>query len=488
MGFTIPEVDTILAPYAKKTYNRWITYYKEETEGSASDDMIEKLAHKRTMREIEKGYIGFETKINTISNSLGQTPFTTITFGMDADYWARQISKTILKVRMEGIDKDGVTVVFPKLVFLSRKEVNRNEDSPNYDLYLQAIETSKKRMYPDYLSLDGENNNLKDIYEESGKIVSPMGCRAYLGKFYHPETDEMVITGRNNIGAVSLNLPKIAIESKGDEKILFNLIDKYSQMAWDIHDFSFEKIAKSKGSSNPLLFCEGGSWMSVGYDEEIRPIIKASTASLGFVGLNEASEFLFEKSIAQNQDFGLKIVQYLKEKWVDDQQGLHEFLPAFYSTPAENLVYRFQKMNRKQYGNIKNVTDREYMTNSFHVHVAEEISPIEKTFKESPYHQIATGGRITFAEYPYGITTKTLKQCVDYAMGLGLYNGVNIVSSSCSDCLHQGDFLEECPKCGNKNITTVTRACGYLSFSKIKGDTRYNLGKQAEIRERVKHV
>lgn len=313
-------------------------------------------------------------------------------------------------------------------------------------------------------------------------------CRAYLGKFYHPETDEMVITGRNNIGAVSLNLPKIAIESEGAEEILFNLIDKYSQMAWDIHDFSFEKIAKSKGSSNPLLFCEGGSWMSVGYDEEIRPIIKASTASLGFVGLNEASEFLFEKSIAQNQDFGLKIVQYLKEKWVDDQQGLHEFLPAFYSTPAENLVYRFQKMNRKQYGKIKNVTDREYMTNSFHVHVAEEISPIEKTLKESPYHQIATGGRITFAEYPYGITTKTLKQCVDYAMDLGLYNGVNIVSSSCSDCLHQGDFLEECPKCGNKNITTVTRACGYLSFSKIKGDTRYNLGKQAEIRERVKHV
>ena len=313
-------------------------------------------------------------------------------------------------------------------------------------------------------------------------------CRAYLGKYYHPETGEMVVTGRNNIGAVSLNLPKIAIESRGDEKILFNLIDKYSQMAWDIHDFSFEKIAKSKGSSNPLLFCEGGSWMSVGYDEEIRPIIEASTASLGFVGLNEASEFLFEKSIAQNQDFGLKIVQYLKEKWVDGQQGLHEFLPAFYSTPAENLVYRFQKMNRKQYGNIKNVTDREYMTNSFHVHVAEEISPIEKTFKEYPYHQIVTGGRITFAEYPYGITTETLKQCVDYAMDLGLYNGVNIVSSSCSDCLHQGDFLEECPKCGNKNITTVTRACGYLSFSKIKGDTRYNLGKQAEIRERVKHV
>ncbi|WP_373836749.1 anaerobic ribonucleoside-triphosphate reductase [Jeotgalibaca arthritidis] len=312
-------------------------------------------------------------------------------------------------------------------------------------------------------------------------------CRAYLGKYYHPETGEMVVTGRNNIGAVSLNLPKIAIESKDDQKLFYQLIDKYSQMVWDIHDFSFEKIAKSKGSSSPLLFCEGGSWMSVGYDEEIRPIIKASTASLGFVGLNEASEFMFDKSIAKNEDFGLEVAKYLKDKWVDGENGKHEFITAFYATPAENLVYRFQMMNREQYGSIDKVTDRDYATNSFHVAVSEEISAVEKIYKEADYHQIVTGGRITFAEYPYGITVETLKQCVDYAMELGLYNGVNIVSSSCSNCLHQGDFLDECPKCQNKDITTVTRACGYLSFSKIKGDTRYNLGKQAEIRERVKH-
>lgn len=228
--------------------------------------------------------------------------------------------------------------------------------------------------------------------------------------------------------------------------------------------------------------------MSVGYDEEVRPIIKASTASLGFVGLNEASQFMFDKSISQNQDFGLEVMKYIKDKWVDGENGKHEFITAFYGTPAENLVYRFQMMNREQYGTINKVTDRDYATNSFHVQVAEEISSIEKTYKEAPYHQIVTGGRITFAEYPYGISTEVLKQCIDYAMDLGLYNGVNIVSSSCSSCLHQGDFLEECPKCGNSDITTVTRACGYLSFSKIKGDTRYNLGKQAEIRERIKHT
>lgn len=485
-GFTIPEVDTVLKPYAEKSYKKWVAYYSDEL--GETNDIVEKLAKNRTMREIEKGYIGFETKINTISNSLGQTPFTTITFGMDTDYWAREITKIILKVRHEGIDKDGTTVVFPKLVFLSRKEVNRTEGSPNYELYLQAIETSKRRMYPDYLSLDGEDNNLAEIYEESGKIVSPMGCRAYLGKFYHPETGEMVITGRNNIGAVSLNIPKIAIESKKNKEEFFKLIDKYSQMAWDIHDWSFEKIARSKGSTNPLLFCEGASWMSVGYDEEIRPIVRASTASLGYVGLNEAAEYFYGKSLTHNQDFGIEVVKYLKEKWVDGQSGKYEFIPALYSTPAESLVYRFQKMNREHYGEIPNVTDREYMTNSYHVHVAEDISSIEKIHTESPYHKYATGGRITFAEYPYGIDSRVLKDCTDYAMDLGLYNGVNIVSSSCPGCAHHGDFLDACPKCGNLDITTVTRACGYLSFSKIKGDTRYNIGKQAEIRERVKHV
>lgn len=228
--------------------------------------------------------------------------------------------------------------------------------------------------------------------------------------------------------------------------------------------------------------------MSVGYDEEIRPIVRASTASLGYVGLNEASEYFYGKSLTHNQDFGIEVVKYLKEKWVDGQNGKYEFIPALYSTPAESLVYRFQKMNREQYGEIPNVTDREYMTNSYHVHVAEDISSIEKIHTESPYHKYATGGRITFAEYPYGIDSRVLKDCTDYAMDLGLYNGVNIVSSSCPNCAHHGDFLDACPKCGNLDITTVTRACGYLSFSKIKGDTRYNVGKQAEIRERVKHV
>lgn len=488
-GFTIPEIDTILAPYAEKSYQKWRDYYTQQLGANIEQDQINMLAMDRVLREINKGYIGFETKLNTISNSLGQVPFVTISLGLDTNYWARVIAKEILKVRREGIGENKTTAIFPKIIFLSRKEINRNNDSPNYDLYELAIDTSKRRMYPDYLSLDNAEigNNLAEVYERSGKVVSPMGCRAFLAPFYHPKTGEEIYTGRSNLGAISLNLPKMAIESGGDLKLFYQFIDYYTSMVWAIHQWTFSKIAKSKGSTNPLLFCEGGSWMSVGYDEEIRPIIEASTMSLGYVGLEEVSHYLFGESIKNNEAFGLQLVKYLK-KSVDEADEKYDFIAALYSTPAESLVYRFQKMNRQQYGNIENVTNKEYMTNSFHIHVTEDISPIEKTYYEAPYHRIATGGRISFAEYPYGIANNVLKQCVDYAMDLGLYYGVNIVSSSCPNCEYQGDFLEECPQCLNQDITTVTRACGYLSFSKIKGDTRYNLGKQAEIRERVKHI
>lgn len=172
-GFTVPEIDTILAPYAEKSYDRWIKEYTEDLDGDV--EKAKELAHKRTMREIEKGYIGLETKINSISNSLGQTAFTTLSLGMDTSYWGRQIAKTVLKVRQDGVDKDGTTSIFPKLVMLVRSDVNRDEGTPNHDIYRMAIETSRARLYPDYLSLDGENNNLADIYEKSGQIVSPMG-------------------------------------------------------------------------------------------------------------------------------------------------------------------------------------------------------------------------------------------------------------------------------------------------------------------------
>lgn len=483
-GFTIPEIDSILVKYAKKSYQKHLNFLLDN---NIPQRQSEKIAEELTVREIEQGYQGFETKLNTVSNSLGQTPFTTITFGLDTSKWGRIISSVILKIRKEGMGENRMTAIFPKLVLLHRDDINGNEGSPNYDIYLQAIECSKTRLYPDYLSLNNPDiNNLAVIYERSGQVVSGMGCRAFLSPFFHPQTGEEIYTGRSNLGAISLNLPKFAIESKGNIDKFYELINKYSQMIFEIHLDTYQKIAKTKGSTNPLLFCEGGSWMSVGYDESIETIIKASTMSLGYIGLEEVVHYFFDDGLKHHIKFALNIVKHLK-KLVVQASEKYDKLFALYSTPAESLCYRFQKLNQKQYGIIKNVTDREYLTNSFHIHVTEDVSVLEKITLEYPFHRIATGGRISYCEFPYGVDNNVLKQSVDYAMKNGMYFGVNVVSATCCDCGYQGDF-EICPKCGSDYITSVSRVCGYLSFGKIKGDSRYNLGKQAEIRDRIKHT
>lgn len=492
-GFTISEIDTILSKYAKKTFNAYLNKYSAII---SNYEEASKLAKADTMYDIRQGYQGFEHKLNTVSNALGQTPFVTITFGHDNDKWSREISRAILEERKKGMGKDCVTAIFPKLVFLySYENHSVVSDTNNHDLFDLAIECSRTRLYPDYLSLDSpETNIVGEVYKETGKIISPMGCRAYLSRDNIHKPSEEVYVGRNNIGAVSLNIPKMAILSveKGSDKesamaYLKDYIYQYAQYVWSIHLEAYEKIGKMKGSTNPLLFVEGGSWKSVGYDEPVAPILELSTASLGYVGLEEAANmFIHVYGDVDKEEFKYEIVKYLA-KLVDIAKKKYNKLFALYATPAENLVYRFQKMNREEFGIIKGVTDKEYMTNSFHVHVAEEINAIDKIFVESKYHQLSAGGRITYTEFPYAVDSNVLKQSIEFAMKQGLYYGVNVVSSSCDDCGHKGDF-SVCPVCESRNVTMIERVCGYLTLAQTKGDTRLNKGKLAETHDRVKHV
>lgn len=485
-GFTVPEIDTILAPYAERSYQKHLNTL-QELEG-IDEGQLEKLALKMTLREIEQGIQGYSMKLNTISSSLGQIPFNTITFGLNTSFWGREIIKAILKDRLEGIGEEKITAVFPKLVMLMRKEINRDEDAPNRDLYDLAIKCSQKRLYPDYLSLDGADigNNLAEIFERSGQVVSPMGCRAYLSPYWNG--DKEIYIGRGNTGAVTLNLPKIAIEAKGDINKFYEMVDVYSELIWDFHESYINKVGKQKASTSPLFFSEGGSWKKLNPDDEISSVIEAFTSSLGYIGIEETIRALTGGSLKDHQELGLEIVSHLKEN-VDNATKTRGFLAALYSTPAESLCYTFQKRNRAQYGEIKGVTDREYMTNSFHIPVWEEITVPEKIAFEAPFHKIATGGRISYTEFPHGTPTEVLQEAVDFAMDSGDYFGVNIISSSCSNCYYEGDFRESCPKCGSSDITVVSRVCGYLSFERMKGDKdgRYNPGKKAEVLERVKH-
>ena len=334
--FTIPEIDTVLAKYAELSYSSNLLFCKKYTQdflqdtSEAMDEAVKEMALKMTMREIEQGIQGFETKLNTVSNSLGQIPFVTVTFGLDTSYWGRQISLSFLKVREKGMGKKRTTAIFPKLVFLHRFEINGLPESPNYDIKKSAIECSRTRLYPDYLSLDG--GHLKEVFDRSGKAVSNMGCRAFLSPYY--KDGEEIYIGRSNIGAVSLNLPKLALEAKKDKnpvKKLKELISKYSELAFEIHEDYYKKISGMKGSTNPLYFCEGGAWTSVGYDEPVAKIYEASTASLGYIGINEMLNAL-EVEEEERQTRGIEIVHYLK-KLTENATMKYNHLYALYSTP-----------------------------------------------------------------------------------------------------------------------------------------------------------
>ena len=464
-GFTIPEIDTVLAKYAEKSYQLNLKFILDKFGDIANEDIMETLeqaAYDMTVRELEQGFQGFETKLNTISNSLGQIPFVTITFGLDTTQWGREISKAILNVRIKGIGENKSTAVFPKLSFLHRKEINGSPESPNYDIKQLGIQCSRLRLYPDWLSLD--SGNLAEVYERSNQVVSGMGCRAYLSPFWDEQGNE-IYTGRSNIGAVTLNLPKIGLESKGDWNKFFDLIDKYSDIVFAIHEDYYTKISKTKGSSNPLYFCEGGAWTKVGYDEEVGKIYEASTASLGYIGIYETLKAM-DVPKEEYLKYGTKIVAYLK-KLTEKATINYNHLYALYSTPAESLCYRFQKINRKDYGVIEDVTDREYITNSFHVPVWEDVSVPEKIAFEAPFHKLATGGRISYNEFVYGVDNSVLEQAINFAMEKGMYYGVNVVAGTCNQCGYSGDFHDNCPKCGTHDITVVTRVCGLTIKSSL---------------------
>lgn len=481
-GFTVPEIDKIMGKYAEKSYNKFknslYKYIKDP-------ELLEEAAMERTREDIRQGYQCLETKLNSINNSLGQVPFVTVTLGLGTSVWEQEISKCILETRLAGIGKEKTTAIFPKISFLHRSEVNGVPGAPNYFLKELAVKTSIKRMYPDWLSLD--EGHLGEVYERSGKAVSGMGCRAYLSPFYLPKTGEEIYEGRFNIGAVTLNLPKLALDSKGDIDEFFRLLKTYSDMIFEIHEWTYSQLGKATGISNPLLFTQGGAWMSVGVHESIAPLLEAATASLGYIGLEECCQALFGRGVIEEHDFALKIIKELRQ-YCEAAKAKYGHLYALYSTPAESLCYKFATLLRKKYGVITGVTDREYLTNSFHVPVWQEVDALEKLTAEAEFHQIATGGKISYVEFPYGVDENVIQPIIDYAMRQGLYFGVNIVSSHCSDCSFDGDFSETCPQCGSDDITSILRACGYLAYNRIDGETRYNKGKQEEIAERVKHT
>ena len=537
-GFTVPEIDSVLAPYAEKSYLGYIDEFKkltEEVSGVYDEKKAEEYAWKKTKRDLEQGFQGFEHTFNTVASSRGDYPFTTFTGGCDETKFGSLVWEVALEVRRKGQGHPGHKrpAIFPKLVFLYTKKLHGEGGKLNW-LYRIGVECSGKARYPDWLSLDrpdekivedsvtvhyepaiakvfhkyhkfgvsrwylDEHHNVVENKDWVDSIVSPMGCRAYLSPLYESgnlspvdENDRPVFTGRFNGGAISLNLPMILRKAQVEGKDFFKVLDYYLDRINQLHIKTYYYLCKLKASFDPVAFCQGG-FGNLQPSDSIAPLVRKATFSYGFTALNELQELYNGHSLYQerrNPDcFAYKALKYIAD-YVDEKKKHFgkdiPYIAAIYGTPAESLCGTQLNQFKKKYGVIKNVSDRAYFTNSFHRHVTEDITPYEKQDAEFRYFHLASGGHIQYCRFTTGRNLKYISATIERARELGYYFGVNIAKSYCNNCgATVDDNEEECPVCHSHDITTINRVCGYLGYSKVAGSTKRNDAKRAEIKDR----
>ncbi|MCM1048943.1 MAG: anaerobic ribonucleoside-triphosphate reductase [Clostridiales bacterium] len=487
-GFTVPEVDKILEPYAEKTYQKSLKKYKELGISEEKAD-VEALADVK--REFEQGFQGWEYKFNTVASSRGDYPFITVTAGIGTGRFAKLATIIMLNVRKAGQGKKECKkpVLFPKIVFLYDENLH-GPGKELEDVFEAGVQCSAKTMYPDWLSLTGKGY-VPSMYKQYGKVISPMGCRAFLSPWYerggmHPadDNDTPVFVGRFNIGVVSLHLPMILAKSRQESKDFYDVLDYYLNLIRQLHKRTYAYLGEMRASTNPLAYCEGGFYNGhLQLHDKIKPILKTATASFGITAFNELQELYNGKSLVEDGQFALEVLEYINNK-INEYKEEDGHLYAIYGTPAENLCGLQVKQFRAKYGIVEGVSDREYVSNSFHCHVTEDITPIEKQDLEYRFWELSNGGKIQYVKYPIDYNIEAIKTLIRRAMEMGFYEGVNLSLAYCDDCGHQELEMDVCPVCGSRNLTKIDRMNGYLAYSRVHGDTRLSDAKMAEIAER----
>ena len=504
-GFTVPEVDKILTPYAEKSYQKYkqehyniLTKFGiciSELNRADWDVKASEYAINKVQRDFEQGWQGIEMKLNSVGSSRGDYPFVTMTIGLATSKFGKMAAISLLKVHSEGQGKKGFKrpVLFPKIVFLYDKNLHGDgsDKYPSADVFNAGLDCSSKTMYPDWLSLTGDGY-VAEMYKKYRKVVSPMGCRAFLSPWYekggmHPvdENDKPIFEGRFNLGVVSLHLPMILAKARRESKDFYEVLDYYLELIRGLHKRTYDYIGELRASVNPVAFCEGGLLGgNLKPTDKIKTILPPMTMSYGITALNELQRLYNGKSIREDGQFALEVMQYINDYTNRIKEEDH-ILYAIYGTPAESLCGLQIEQFRKIYGIIENVSDKPYVSNSFHCHVSEQMSPIEKQDKEERFWDLFNGGKIQYCRYNLGYNKEAIKTLILRAMDKGFYEGVNLAMCYCEDCGYQQVEMDICPKCGSKMITKIDRMNGYLGFTRVHGETRYNEAKNAEIADRV---
>ena len=403
-GFTVPSVDLLLEPFAEKSYEK---YYRRYIDMGLTARIADREAMKDIQKDFDQGFQGWEYKFNTVASSRGDYPFITMTFGTGTGKFAKIASITMLNVRRKGQGKKNCKkpVLFPKLVFLYDENLH-GAGKELEDVFEAGILCSSKSMYPDWLSLTGEGY-VAEIYKKYGAIISPMGCRAFLSPWFErggmepaDAEDKPVFVGRFNIGAVSLHLPMIYAKAKQESRPFFEVLDYYLELIRQLHIRTYAYLGEMRASTNPLAYCEGGFYGGhLKFHEKIKPLLKTATASFGITALNELQELYNGKSLVEDGQFAIDTLQHINDK-IAEYKKADGNLYAIYGTPAESLCGLQITQFRKKYGVIEHVSDRPYVSNSFHCHVTEDITPIEKQDLEKRFWDLSNGGKIQYVKYP----------------------------------------------------------------------------------------
>lgn len=511
-GVSATHLDWTMVPYVKKSFRKhvrgWYRFVegmsKEEAENEVqelettygelnfSNDAFKEdypeiynYAYGQTDAEAYQAVEGMYHNLNTLQSRSGnQLPFTSINYGTCTEPEGRMVTKKLLDVSIAGLGKFHKTPIFPCGIFQYMKGVNDKPGTPNYDLYQLALQSTAKRLYPNYANVDWSGNAGYDI-NDPRTYFSTMGCRTANG--WDVNGLGQLKDGRGNICPVTIILPTLAMEADRDVEKFMKLLDKKIGEAKDMLIERFEWICSQSPKSADFMYT---NHTMAGYvpEEGIRSALKHGTIVIGQLGLAETLQLLIGKNHLTDEGMALakRIEQLFKDRCAEYKKEYSLNFGVYY-TPAENLCYTALKKFRDKYGVIENVSDREYFTNSIHVPVWEKVTPFEKIDIESQLTGYSSAGCITYVELPSTVlhNTEALETIVNYAMDHDIpYFAVNTPNDLCNNCGYQGELGETCPQCGSSNISRLRRVTGYLT-----GDfrTAFNYGKQKETEDRVKH-
>ena len=486
-GVTVNRIDELLAPYAELN----LAKHMEDARRWLPDESTHcDYAEAKTRKDIYDAMQSLEYEINTLFTSNGQTPFTSVGFGLGEGWIESEIQRAILNIRITGLGKEQRTAIFPKLIFTLKRGLNLEPGDPNHDIKQLAVECSTKRMYPDVLSYD-------KIVELTGSFKAPMGCRSFLQGWKDADGNE-VNEGRMNLGVVTLNLPRIAMEARGDEGAFWRILDERLSIAGDALVYKVERCKQATPANAPILYMHGAFGHRLNRDDDVDQLFRdgRATVSLGYIGLYEVAAAFhggaWERD-GQAKEFTLDVLRALYSR-TREWKARYGYHFSVYSTPSESLTDRFCRMDREKFGVVVDITDKDYYTNSFHYDVRKNPTPFEKLDFEKDYPAYTSGGFIHYCEYPVlQQNPKALEAVWDYAYDRVGYLGTNTPIDHCYECGYSGDFTPTeqgfmCPDCSNTNPETcdvVKRTCGYLGNPQQRPMVH---GRHVEISSRVKHM